>query len=255
MPKPILERIPIAGYLEEQRAFTSILKPDCKSPVIFLKGQKGMGKTTLLSVCKKSIPQKVNLDVVFFDGLDKSINLEKIVDQLSDLQKTKKSHTNKQPINNFFIQVGYKNKMSYVGQTPIEQADILFKKTDEWFKEYNKLRRNLLVVFDNYHTVSPEVRDWAEKCLLRKVEEIKKLRVVIAGEDVPELPNFVWGEYCEKFDLKGVLDAKEWMSVVSALEKRVPDEHPTSYLHAVCDFYNGHPGDIRTFIQGFEYSD
>lgn len=247
----------IAGYSEHQNAFASTLKLNSKNSIILFEGREGIGKTTLLSKCIDNLPVRGNHDIVRFDfkNSEDFMGIEWILSELNRLlpaqvKRNRQKHPNIKNYS-FYLQLGSGNKITNYGQTPTEQSDIIFKATDEWFNEYSKKKRNLLLAFDDYHKASLQVRDWMEACFLRRVVETNKLRVVIAGVEVPKLPNLVWGGRCQHYELNGVFDSKEWVHV---LGKRVPDENPHSYLHAVCDLFNGHPGDITTFIRGIENS-
>jgi hypothetical protein len=75
------------------------------------------------------------------------------------------------------------------------------------------------------------------------------VRVVVAGQQVPDEHNIEWGQCCSKHELFGVLEAKHWMPVVKEMKRRLPVEPGEVWLAGICHARNGRPDEIMKIIK------
>lgn len=101
---------------------------------------------------------------------------------------------------------------------------------------------------DTFESATAEVAEWISGPLLARVANTPPVRVVVAGQQVPDENNIEWCQCCAVYDLRGVREARYWMPVVQSLGRRVPSE---DYLAGICDALKGQPLAIMIQIQTF----
>ena len=60
-------------------------------------------------------------------------------------------------------------------------------------KDLENLRKPLLLGFDTYQHVAPDIADWIEGQFLRRAEQCPGLLVLVAGREVPNPTHYSWG--------------------------------------------------------------
>jgi len=74
----------------------------------------------------------------------------------------------------------------------------------------------------------------------------------LAGQEIPDTnTGEEWVDYCCKHELKGVTEANDWLEFAEKMGKRIPADHPLSYLTCLCQYTQGDPKQISSFIQSF----
>jgi hypothetical protein len=125
--------------------------------------------------------------------------------------------------------------------------------TNAWFEDVRALESMILISIDTYEQASTEFARWINGPFLYRVAQSASLRVLIAGQQVPDLCEHLaeWGRCCQIYELQGVKEAVHWMPVVEARGRYVPDADPLSYMAGICDALGGCPGDILNIISRF----
>lgn len=118
--------------------------------------------------------------------------------------------------------------------------------TGALFEDLRKLDRIFLVAFDTYEQATTEVKDWISGPFLTRTTTAGKVRVAVAGQEIPDPNTIEWDYCCEKYELFGVREAKHWMPVIESLGLMTPDEQ---WLAGVCFALNGRPDLIMQTIE------
>ncbi len=122
--------------------------------------------------------------------------------------------------------------------------------TEAWFEDVQQLAEPFLVVFDTYEAATAEIQEWLSGPFLARVATADPLRVVIAGQTVPDKLNIEWSQCCHEHRLYGVPEARHWLPVIEAMGRYIPDEPPLIWLAGVCHALQGKPAEIIKIIEG-----
>ena len=122
--------------------------------------------------------------------------------------------------------------------------------TENWFSDLSGYGSPLLIAFDTYEKAVPDVQDWIAGPFLARAADTHNLRVLIAGQQVPDTNNIDWGDCCVHHQLCGVPEAADWLPVVETMGRYVPAPDPLSWLAGVCHVLQGAPKDIMQVIEG-----
>jgi hypothetical protein len=123
--------------------------------------------------------------------------------------------------------------------------------TDAWFNDLAELSQLIVFLFDTYDHAPTEVQEWLSGPFLARVIHVPTVRVVVAGQVVPDRNNIEWGHCCVMHDLDGVREPHHWLPIVQRMNRRIPpSREPLSWLAGVCDAYKGDPQNIIKVIEG-----
>ncbi len=81
------------------------------------------------------------------------------------------------------------------------------------------------------------------------------LKVVVAGQEVPDRNNIEWDDCCKFHKLYGVWEAKHWLPVVKAMKRRILVESELDWMAGICHALDGKPDAIMKIIQGLPSHD
>lgn len=248
----------LANYKEERAAFARLWERQCQKPILLLCGQSGCGKTSLLKYCRQLAPDSVFL--VFVDCTRDGINPAEVFSLAAD-------HTGRDRLPSFSkcllqhnVEIsgnkieGENNQISVVLGSGTEQArkERLVSLTNAWLRDLSQLDRPLLLVVDTYEKAGADLQSWLESVIARLPRACSQLRVVIAGQKVPDTnTGEEWADCCYERELNGVHEPEHWLPVIEQRGFVVPSEHPLSYLAGLCDFTKGSPRQISAFIETF----
>lgn len=250
----------LADFERERQAFASLLQPDCRKRILLLAGESGAGKTTLLTYCLAQMPQQmlhvpiqlrgsvVGVAEIFYrsgNGLGWD-RLPRFTRQVADLQ----SGPHVQVDGNFIS--GINNSIDIVLQADrlSDRQQRRAELTEAWFEDLKALDCPALIALDTYEQAATEVKAWVDGPFLARVARLEKLRVLVAGQEVPEANNIEWGHCCETYSLFGVPEARHWLPVLQAMRRHIPFDDPLPWLAGVCAAFKGRPKDIRQFLEG-----
>lgn len=253
----------IANYENEQKAFGSLFKKECKERILLYRGDSGSGKTTLLSHCAETLIPKdvkhipiqlresaVSFAEVFYRSAqyltwDKLKNFTK---QVAQMEGTPYTNIDK----NWLAGIG--NRISVVMQVenPKDRAQRSVELTHAWFEDLRANKQLILMLFDTYEKGNTEMQEWISGPLLSRVVHAENVRVVVAGQKVPDINNIEWKSCCCAHDLYGVKEAKHWMPVVKAMNRKIGKEvgDAETWLAGVCYALKGNPSEIIKAIEG-----
>lgn len=250
MSTPIL-----ADYNEPRAAFRALLEPECDNRILFFSGASGSGKTTLVSACLSDLPSCVasipiqmrgNATPIpeIFSRVGERRGWEAMPHFIDTLRSIPKVDIDANRL------IGINNQINVALSVPTEDryqrtADL----TNAWFADLRAQEYTYLIAIDTYESAIPEVRDWLAGPFLARTAVTPALRVLVAGQIVPDPQNIEWGSCCIHHELYGVPDARHWFPVIELMGRYIPVEHPEVWLAGVCHALKGAPKDIMQVIE------
>jgi hypothetical protein len=252
----------IANYREHTQAFNFLLDKDCNKPILLFKGESGTGKSTLMEHCRTLIQKDIyqvsvdlrntsNVMQIFFQtGRCLTWDcFENFTQQLGELNRQFNINVNGNTQAGVGNMINVELKALFENTTPEQRAERYTALTNAWSEDINNLDSQCVVLLDVYEQASTEIKRWIDGDFLSCVADSKQMRVVIAGQTVPQ--SFEWSRFCELKELYGVRDAEEWLPVIRAKGRRIPIEPQLIFLAGICHALNGNPGAIAKVIDGF----
>lgn len=253
---------PTANYEEELLAITALFEPECRQPILLLRGAAGKGKTTLLSRALEDLPPGVKCLRIDLKGSE--VGVDEIFQRPSHyFNWTPLSHFTLQlerleipgPVRTSTnIQVGIGNRIREV--LSVEDRPTRDRRyallTEAWFRDILALPGPLVFVFDTYNHAGTETREWISRLFLPRIALCEGVRAVVAGQEVPDRNTIEWGHCCRECTLKGVPEPHHWESVIEHMGRRITAvglEARRDYLRGICDFAEGDPYGIMHWIE------
>jgi len=243
---------PFADYHEERQLFRALLGDTCDHRILLVRGDGGMGKSSLLRSCLDEAGQKdvclCSIDLkgstTTIDEIFSCVSRRVGLDALPDFQGAVQVlvEGNKMLGTNQQIQVALKVSDRMVREQRLAAM------TDALFNDLRGLARPLILAMDTYEKAVEEVRDWVAGPFLRRVADTPTVRALVAGREVPETA-IDWEVYSHRCHLYGVREAKEWLPVVEAMGRQVPVEPVLTWLAGICHALKGHPSQIAKVIE------
>jgi energy-coupling factor transporter ATP-binding protein EcfA2 len=252
----------IANYKEHRQAFKALLEANCSKPILLFKGKSGNGKSTLMEHCQTQIHQDIHQVLVdlrsptnvmqFFYKSAERLNW----DSFEHFKKYLNELTQEFNINvNGNTQAGVGNMINvelktFFESTTLEQrAERYTVLTHAWAKDINNLDHPCVLLLDAYEKAHTEFQDWVTRDLLNSAANSQHIRVVVAGQSVPD--SFEWKHRSVIKELDGVHEAEEWLPVIKAMGRVVPSPSPIELLRGFCIALNGNPAAIKKLIEKF----
>jgi hypothetical protein len=250
----------LANYERELAAFDALLKPDCDQRILFFCGKSGSGKTALLNTCLRKIRPAMSHIPIQFRGSVVSVaeifyragrylgweRLPHFTSRVADLEGL----PNIQVDRNWLSGINNRISIALRVENPIDQEHRRVALTEAWFDDVKTFTDPLLMAFDTYEQATDEVALWIDGPFLARVAQAAPLRILLAGQKVPDAHNIEWGHCCAAHQLYGVPEAKYWLPVVEAMQRHIPFDDPLTWLAGVCHALKGHPKDIMAVIEG-----
>lgn len=252
---------PFADYTEERELFQGLLAPDCRKRILFFRGASGTGKTTLLTHCQSELKDRQDFIHVPIQLRASVVSVPEIFYRLAgrvgwkNLPQFSGQVASQQPLTGLTLEdiriEGTQNQIQIALHTEdySERSTLLAALTERCFADLEARESALLLLLDTYEAATSEVKDWIAGPLLGRVAAGKHVRVLVAGQEVPDDNNIEWGAYSQTRDLFGVSDASHWMPVVAALNRRIEAPDPLSWLAGICHAFNGRPASIIQVIK------
>jgi GTPase SAR1 family protein len=251
----------IADYDKERQLFHNLLAETCQQQILLFRGPSGCGKTTLINACLHSLTGQgrdtlhvpiqlrgtaVSVAEIFYRlggrvGWDR---LSRFVDQVAAWQEV----PNVAVRDNRMLGQNQINVALQVANQ-VERAERRAALTNAWFADLQALSQPLLLVMDTYEQATTEVQEWIDGPLLARAAQAQQVRVLLAGQKVPDANNIEWGHCCQTCDLYGVHEAKHWLPIVEAMERVIDVRDPEMWLAGICHALDGRPKDIMQVIE------
>jgi energy-coupling factor transporter ATP-binding protein EcfA2 len=249
----------LADYENERSAFAALAQRDCDCRILLLRGESGSGKTSLLTHCQAGIPatarhvpiqlrgSTVDVAEIFYRA-GRAVSWERLkqfTGQVAQLQQAASVKIDR----NWLLGINNHISVALQADNPLDRAYRRAALTEAWFADVAALPEPLLMVFDTYEQGTAETREWLDGPFLARVATVDQMRVVIAGQSVPDRHNIEWGNCCREHRLYGVPEARHWLPVIEALGHYIPNESPLNWLAGVCHALQGKPADIIKVIE------
>jgi GTPase SAR1 family protein len=253
--------IPLADYEEHRQAFIHLLEKHCVANILLFSGASGSGKTTLLTACLRELtPEVTAINIQLRGG---AVSVAEIFQRSGshvgwESLPTFANHVNMlqqgvpvQVDSNRLIGMGNQIHIALHTGNTSDRQQRRASLTQAWFEDLQGLSKPLLLVFDTYEAATPEVQQWIAGPLLARAAYARTVRVLVAGQEVPDVNNIEWGQRCVSHTLLGVKQAEHWLPVIEALERYIPveDQDPLTWLSGVCYALKGAPKDIMQVIE------
>lgn len=249
----------LANYITERQTFHNLLRADCHERILLYRGESGSGKTTLLKHCAEKIPK--GMPFVPIQMRQSAVNIAEIFSR-AGLWLTWERLTN------FTTQIaafegnphvlidrnwlaGINNRISVIinveNQSDRESRRVTL--TEALFEDFKSLEEPVIFLFDSYEQASTEAKEWISGPFLSRTAHISTIRVVVAGQEIPDQNNIEWGHCATSHDLYGVIDEHHWMPVVQQMKKLLPNQPGDVWLAGICHALKGKPSEIKKVIE------
>ncbi len=249
----------------ERDLFKELFLPNTEKRILIIKARSGFGKTHCINHCvNRHLPDGIDKITIQLKGI-KSISqifsrfTQKLnLDDTSNFSINLPLILNSPDINierNWLIGIGQKITINLENLSPEARMDRIVGITDALFGDLEERNANILVTFDSFEKAPGEVRDWISQTFLENVASSNRVRVLLAGEDVPDHnEGYGWSECCNPHNLTGIMEADHWLPVIQYFGRRLPtleelNDSPQGWFRGVCDAFNGNPQDIVLFIK------
>ncbi|ASF47496.1 AAA family ATPase [Methylovulum psychrotolerans] len=251
----------IANYKEHREAFRTLLEEDCCKPILLFKGESGTGKSTLLKYCREQINNhhQVSIDLrntadvmqIFLQTCNhlKRDHFDHFKQHLSNLNQDFNINVNGNAQAGVGNMINVELKALFANTTPEQRAERNSALTHAWIDDINNFDKPCVMLIDVYEQANTEIKRWIDSDFLNCVADSQQIRVVIAGQNVPE--SFVWNHRSKLKTLYGVPEAEEWLPVIEAMGRTIPVEPQLTYLAGICHALKGNPAEIRKIIENF----
>jgi len=250
----------LADYSVERRAFEALFGRQCAERILLLRGESGSGKTALLTHCQHDIPTTIKHVPIQLRGSTVDVaeifyragrvvtwdRLRAFTSQVAQLQQAPSVKVDR----NWLLGIGNHISVALQADNPLDRSYRRAALTEAWFDDVEALPEFLLMIFDTYEQATEEIKEWLSGPFLARVARVEQMRVVIAGQHVPDRHTIEWGEYCCERRLFGVPDATHWLPVLEALGRYIPNNSPLDWLAGVCHALEGKPAAIMKIIEG-----
>jgi len=116
-------------------------------------------------------------------------------------------------------------------------------------KDLENLRKPLLLGFDTYQHVAPDIAEWIESQFLRRAEQCPGLLVIVAGREVPDPARYLWRGLAIAKPLRPIREKKDWRNYAERVlgSKQITEDHIEMLLYV----YDGDPGQTSAVLQTF----
>lgn len=212
---------PLADRVEQFGAFKDMASHNKPQRIFLVEGASNTGKTVLLNELFK-LAKSIDLCAILLD-LKGCPNLNELFDLLAlDVDAI--------TLPAFHSANGTARKIALL-------------------KDLENLPKPLLLGFDTYQQIAPDIADWLESQVLQRAEKCPGMLVLIAGQKVPNPAKYPWGALAMPHQLQAIREKKYWREYAERVlnSPNITDEHIEMLLH----IHQGDPGQTSAFLQSF----
>jgi hypothetical protein len=245
----------MADYSNPRKRCKILLTLNPTYRVLLLHGNSGMGKSTILKFCREEIVRTgSSICCVDVDFRQAGVDVAEILfcigakwGERPTLARRLRDMEGRLPDMSVDSDLLDLKKRIGAALQVEDRTDREYRRvqlTDALFQDAESFGRRTIVLFDAYEKAPRGVQEWISGPFLRGVHESNSMRIVIAGQDIPQTTNGDWRCYYEK--LSGVIQPKYWMPF---LQGKVPQNHAETLLNYLCPALKGRPLDISQIIE------
>jgi hypothetical protein len=250
----------IANYQEEKQQYLNLLGVQPAARILLFAGESGSGKSTLLEHCLHDVdcPDTICRIVIDFKG--GAVNLPKLFHEIGREVGWERLPNFQARLNSFDgtgsvsidrnPMIGWGNRISVI-LSPEDQAtreSRLAALSEDLRTDLLHLEQPVLIVLDSYEQATIGTREWLETHLLDWLDKVGQLRLLIAGQSVPE-PGLKWRRLAQYRELRGIREPDHWLPVVQRFSPRYAQPEHLGWLAALCLSFEGRPSEIMKIIQ------
>lgn len=116
-------------------------------------------------------------------------------------------------------------------------------------QDLKNLKIPLLIVLDTYQLIAPDIAEWLEGQLLRRITQCSGLLVLIAGQTVPDRTRYPWNDQAMSLHLQPISDIQNWREYVNRVlhNPHITEAHIEMLIHMT----KGDPGQTSALLQSF----
>jgi hypothetical protein len=115
---------------------------------------------------------------------------------------------------------------------------------EAFFQDLQAIQQTTVILFDTYNDPNTEVGAWLAGTFLEAVAKMQNLRVVIAGQYIPER-SLSWERYCSRFNLGEIKETDAWYNFTQEMGWNLTENTVTDFVDAC----QGNPKAIRDLFQ------
>jgi hypothetical protein len=204
----------LANREEEFRSFVDLIAGQTAERALFLEAPSNYGKTLLLAECIKYAAQRMAIGIVKIDFKGNATR-DFVLDTL---------------------RLGLGDRLPSFSQPQSTPYDLR--------ADLRNLSAPVLLAFDTYERASVDARELVEGLLLADIDQLGGVRLVIAGQTVPDYEHALWAASVHHVNLKPITDTKFWRAYAERHQINVRAEH----VEALTLGSAGVPGVIRSML-------
>jgi hypothetical protein len=205
----------LANRQNEFRLFADLIAGQTSQRALFLEAPSNYGKTLLLAECIKYAAQQLGTGVVRIDFKGNTTR-DFVLDTLR-------------------LELGDRLPVFRQPQSTVYDLRL----------DLRNLSSPVLLAFDTYERANSEARELVEGLLLADIDRLGGVRLVIAGQDVPDHEHALWAASVRHFNLKPITETECWQVYAERHHMNVKAQH----VEALTLGSAGVPGVIRSMLQ------
>ena len=243
---------------DEQALLDDLLQPAARQRILLLQSGSGYGKSLLLEAYRAVIEARghawaaIKLDRGGVDAVDLLAALchqwgwqyfHRFHAALSRLATPASVEVSRN------VQIGFSRSQINLPENPAQRRAQMHELAQAWFADaqaYLPADRPAVILIDTYNragaagsqaTVNEELHGWMEDVFLTQVQHTPALRLILAGQQVPESSLTPWERCCQRLVLGPIHSADDWQDYAQHVGAHVTRET----ISAFCHTEGGHP--------------
>lgn len=246
-----MKRRPIADRKHELEFFRDMLADKNDTRILLIQAASGWGKSNLLECFARECADGVCLVSLNLKGAEKGI--AEVLGVFRQELGTEALPRFNSALAHLAPSVNIANNIALAGQMDISVVLSVDEQTrkfnleqleNAFFEDLRAACERIVVILDTFEKAPPDLQNWLGGAFLRHIARLSNIRVVIAGQTVPERTIEKWELVCERRELGEIVDVDEWHTYVQLLHLPFPRDA----VKAIVLQGRGHP---RTIIDTF----
>lgn len=248
----------LVNRMDEKALLEDLLQPAARHRILLLQAGSGYGKSLLLEAYQAAIEERghalalIKLDRGGVDAVDLLAALchqwgwqrfPRFHKALSLLAMPATVEVSRN------VQIGFARSQINLPENPAQRRARMHELALAWFEDaqaYLPADRPAVILIDTYNRagtterqalVSEELHGWMEDVFLTQVQHTPALRLILAGQQVPESGLTPWERCCQRHILGPIHNPDDWQRFAEHVGAHVTRETISAYCHTE----GGHP--------------
>ncbi len=239
----------LANRTEELKLFKQIVTGQNPKRILLIEGESGVGKTNLLGqfahCCSPGV-SCVSIDLksakelgvpYILSALRKRLGRENFLQFAKQVQEFLLL-SNVEVRDNVMVGQDLQIQVA-LNVDPETRKFRLVALQEAFFQDLRAINRSIVIILDTFNEAPPELAVWLGGGFLSEVVDTPNLRVVIAGQRVPQL-TVEWMADCEYCRLEAIKDVEAWCAFAQTQKFPFPKEA----VKAIILTFQGQPREI-----------